>query len=180
MYKITDKETAKLLRQQLKGQARGCVCRTLQDEDYERPGILQKMMKNLEEAYTNFTFHEEDDVDVQEQPIDSKKKPQRKKAEEKRIRESTKENVCSCCWNEAKLPVEINNSTNTGCLMPTFNSCQFHQCRFPEMRAPKIVEEEDASKLQKEEESDEDERVEDKESKAETAEGRGCCTTRSE
>ena len=74
-FGITEEETAKILRQQLKGQARGCICRTLQDEDYEKPDILKKMMKNLEDAYTNFTFYEEDDVDVQEQPNSSRKKP---------------------------------------------------------------------------------------------------------
>ena len=83
-FGITDIETAKILRQQLKGQARGCICRTLQAEDYDKPDILKKMMKHLEDAYTNFTFCEEDDVDEQEQLNSSRKKPERKKAEKER------------------------------------------------------------------------------------------------
>ena len=127
-------------------------------------------MKILKEAYTNFTFYEADD---QGQPASSKKKAQRKKAEEPTIDEPTKENICSCCWHEAKPPVEIDNSRNTDCLMPTFNSCHFHQCQFPELWAPKTVEEGNAPKLQ-EEESDENEKTEDKEeTKARTAEEQG-------
>ena len=91
-FGITDQETAKILRQQLKGQARGCICRTMQDEDYEKPDILKKMMKKLEDAYTNFTFYEEDDVDEQEQLNSSRKKPERKKAEKEKVKESMKEN----------------------------------------------------------------------------------------
>ncbi len=103
--------------------------------------------------------------------IHPKKKPERKKAEKERPKESPNENVCSCCGNEAQLFVEMNNSTNTGCLIPTFKDCKFHNCRFPEMKTSKIAEGEDASRPKKEEEeSEEDGRIENKEKKAETAE----------
>ena len=36
LYQIIDMETAVLLKQQVKGQARGCLCRSLKDEDYEK------------------------------------------------------------------------------------------------------------------------------------------------
>ena len=174
MYQLTDMETAGLLKQQLQGQARGML-RLLKDEDYERPDILQRMMKILKEAYTNFTFYEAED---REQPARSREKAQRKKAEEPTKEEPTKENIC-CCWHEAKPPVEIDNSVNTSCLMPTFNSCQFHQCQFPEQWAPKAVEEGNATKLQEDhtktkEDADESEKTEGKEeTKAKTADEQG-------
>ena len=104
LYQITDMETSRLLKQQLQGQARGML-RLLKDDDYGRPDILQKMIRILKEAYTNFTFPEAED---REQPARTKEKAQRKKAEEPTKEEPTKENICCCCWQAAKpTPVEI-------------------------------------------------------------------------
>ena len=141
---MTGQETAKMVSAQAKGQARGIICRTMQSEDFERTDALEKLMRNLKHAYANFTFYEQDEVDAQKQLISPEKKPTREKAEKRRQNDSSKENVCTCCsneGNEAQLFVEMNNSTNTSCVIPTFKDCTFHHCTLPDIKTSKIAEE---------------------------------------
>jgi len=138
------------------------MLKVLKDDDYGKPDILQKMRKILKEAYINFTFPEAED---REQPAKTREKAQSKKA-----KQPTEEDICCCCccWQAAKpLPLKIDNSINTSCIMPTYNSCQYHHCQFPEQWAPKAVEEENATRLQENQEdqiaADEKEKTEAKE-----------------
>ena len=81
-FQMTNQETAKMVSEQAQGQARGIICRTMQYEDFEKIDALEKLMRNLENAYANYTFYEQDEVVTQKQKTSPKKKPEHKRAEQ--------------------------------------------------------------------------------------------------
>ena len=134
-FQMTNQETAKMVSEQAQGQARGIICRTMQYEDFVKIDALEKLMTNLENAYANYTFYDHDEVVTQKQKASPKKKPEPKRAEQ------VEQSVPPKAENEAHLCVEVDNSTNTSCVIPTFKDCTFHHCNLPDIKTSKTTEE---------------------------------------